>query len=149
MRAVVQRVGEARVLVAGEEVGSCGRGFLVLLGIAPGDTPAQAQRLWDKLATLRVFADDEGRMNRSLLDIDGELLVVSQFTLYADCRRGRRPSFVGAARPEVAIPLYEHFCSLARTQLRHVGAGVFGAHMQVSLVNDGPVTMLMDSHKVF
>lgn len=121
---------------------------MVLLGIAPTDTPAEAQRLWNKIRALRVFHDDEGKMNRSLVDIDGEALVVSQFTLYADVRRGNRPSFTGAARPELAIPLYEHFCALAERDLRHVGRGVFGADMQVTLVNDGPVTICLDTDQL-
>lgn len=120
----------------------------MLLGIAPTDTPAEAQRLWNKIRALRVFHDDEGKMNRSLVDIDGEALVVSQFTLYADVRRGNRPSFTGAARPELAIPLYEHFCALAERDLRHVGRGIFGADMQVSLVNDGPVTICLDTDEL-
>lgn len=148
MRAVLQRVTNASVLVDGQEVGSCAEGFLVLLGIAPTDTPAEAQRLWNKIRALRVFHDDEGKMNRSLVDIDGEALVVSQFTLYADVRRGNRPSFTGAARPELAIPLYEHFCALAERDLRHVGRGIFGADMQVSLVNDGPVTICLDTDEL-
>ena len=120
----------------------------MLLGIAPTDTPAEAQRLWNKIRALRVFHDDEGKMNRSLVDIDGEALVVSQFTLYADVRRGNRPSFTGAARPELAIPLYEHFCALAERDLRHVGRGIFGADMQVSLVSDGPVTICLDTDEL-
>lgn len=148
MRAVLQRVTHAAVVVDGQEVGSCEKGFLVLLGIAPTDTPAEAQRLWNKIRALRVFDDDEGKMNRSLVDVDGEALVVSQFTLYADVRRGNRPSFTGAARPELAIPLYEDFCTLAERDLRHVGRGVFGAHMQVTLVNDGPVTICLDTDEL-
>lgn len=148
MRAVLQRVSNASVLVDGQEVGSCKNGYLVLLGVAPTDTPAEAQRLWNKIRALRVFEDAEGKMNLSLLDVGGEVLVVSQFTLYADARRGNRPSFTGAARPELAIPLYEHFCSLAEQDLRHVGRGVFGAHMEVSLVNDGPVTIWLDTDEL-
>lgn len=148
MRAVLQRVSNASVLVDGQEVGSCKNGYLVLLGVAPSDTPAEAQRLWNKIRALRVFEDAEGKMNLSLVDVDGEVLVVSQFTLYADARRGNRPSFTGAARPELAIPLYEHFCSLAEQDLRHVGRGVFGAHMEVSLVNDGPVTIWLDTDEL-
>ena len=148
MRAVLQRVTSAQVCVDGEEVGACGPGFLVLLGVAPTDTPAEAERLWNKIFRLRVFDDDEGKMNRSLADVDGEVLVVSQFTLFADARRGNRPSFVGAARPEVAIPLYEGFCALAERDVRHVGRGVFGAEMQVSLVNDGPITIWLDTDEL-
>lgn len=148
MKAVLQRVSSASVEVEGEVVCSCGQGFLVLLGVAPTDTQSEADRLWNKLRNLRVFGDDAGKMNRSLLDVDGELLVVSQFTLFADYRRGNRPSFTGAAKPELAIPLYEYFCQLAERELRHVGRGVFGADMQVSLVNDGPVTIVLDTDEL-
>jgi D-tyrosyl-tRNA(Tyr) deacylase len=147
MRALLQRVGSAQVAVAGEVVGRCGRGLLILLGVGQSDTEAEVRRLWDKASGLRIFSDDAGHMNRSLLDVEGEVLIVSQFTLYADCRRGRRPSFTDAAPPELAERLYEHFCELAASSLgeRRVGRGVFGADMQVSLVNDGPVTILLDS----
>ena len=148
MRALLQRVTSAEVSVDGEVVGSCGAGYLVLLGIAPTDTPAEVERLWNKTLRLRVFDDSEGKMNLSLADIDGEVLVVSQFTLYADSRRGNRPSFVGAARPDVAIPLYERFCEMAQADVRHVGRGIFGANMQVSLVNDGPVTIWLDTDEL-
>ena len=148
MRALLQRVSSAGVTVDGESVGTCGHGYLVLLGIAPDDTEAQAERLWAKIRNLRVFDDGEGKMNLSLMDVGGEVLVVSQFTLYADCRRGNRPAFVGAARPDVAIPLYERFCALAEQDARHVGRGVFGADMQVSLVNDGPVTIWLDTDEL-
>ena len=148
MRAVLQRVSSASVEVDGSVVGSCAKGFMVLLGIAPTDTKSEVERLWNKIARLRVFNDEEGKMNLSLADIDGEVLVVSQFTLYADARRGNRPSFVGAARPDVAIPLYEHFCTLAERDVRHVGRGIFGADMQVSLVNDGPVTICLDTDEL-
>ena len=145
MRAVLQRVSSASVVVEGATVGSCDAGYLVLLGIAPTDTKAEADRLWNKIRNLRVFDDDDGKMNLSLCDVDGEVLVVSQFTLVADARRGNRPSFTGAARPEVAIPLYEYFCDLAQQDVRHVGRGVFGAEMQVSLTNDGPITIWLDT----
>ena len=145
MKAVLQRVSEARVRVDGEVVGDCGLGYLILLGVATDDSEQQAERLWNKIRNLRVFEDDEGKMNRSLVDVDGEALVVSQFTLFADTRKGNRPSFTGAARPDTAIPLYEHFCALAEADLRHVGRGVFGAMMQVELVNDGPVTITIDT----
>ena len=148
MRAVLQRVSSAQVSVDGEVVGRCGAGFLVLLGVAPTDTPDESKRLWDKIFRLRVFDDDEGKMNLALGDVDGEVLVVSQFTLFADARRGNRPSFVGAARPEVAIPLYEDFCTRAGRDVRHVGRGVFGAEMQVSLVNDGPITIWLDTDEL-
>ena len=148
MRAVLQRVRRASVSVDGTEVGRCGSGYLILLGVAPHDSEETARLLWDKVSHLRVFADETGRMNRSLLDVSGEVLVVSQFTLYADCRRGRRPSFAGAAEPAVASRLYERFCSLAEADVAQVGRGVFGAHMEVSLVNDGPVTICLDTDEL-
>ena len=146
MRAVLQRVSRASVTVENQVVGSCGKGYLVLLGVAPDDTQQQAERLWNKIKNLRVFDDEQGKMNLSLLDVGGEVLVVSQFTLFADSRRGNRPSFTDAARPDVAIPLYEHFCELARQDVSHVGQGVFGAEMQVELVNDGPITIWLDTN---
>jgi D-tyrosyl-tRNA(Tyr) deacylase len=143
---VVQRVASASVTVDGVVVGAVDAGFLVLLGVGPGDGEAEVRWLADKVANLRVFADDEGKMNRSLLDAGLGALVVSQFTLYGDCRKGRRPSFVGAAPPEVAEPLYERFCeALARAGVRRVERGRFGAHMDVALVNDGPVTLVLDT----
>lgn len=144
MRAVVQRVSQASVSVGGEVVGSVGRGFVVLLGVGPHDGEDEAARLWGKVRTLRVFDDEDGRMNRSLIDVGGEVLVISQFTLYADTRRGRRPSFAGAAAPELGARLYERFCSLAGADVP-CARGVFGADMQVSLVNDGPVTLFLDT----
>ena len=148
MRAVLQRVSQASVTVDGDVVGRCGKGFLVLLGVSPTDTEAEAERLWTKISRLRVFDDDEGKMNLSLSDVGGEVLVVSQFTLFADTRKGNRPSFVGAARPEIAIPLYERFCALAAADVAHVGRGIFGADMQVALVNDGPVTICLDTDEL-
>lgn len=148
MRAVLQRVSSASVRVDGEVVGSCGLGYLVLLGIAPDDGEEQAERLWNKIRNLRVFEDEQGKMNRSLVDVGGEVLVVSQFTLFADTRKGNRPSFTGAARPDTAIPLYEHFCALAEADAAHVGRGVFGADMKVELVNDGPVTIMIDTDEL-
>lgn len=148
MRAVLQRVSSASVVVEGATVGSCDAGYLVLLGIAPTDTKAEADRLWNKIRNLRVFDDNEGKMNLSLADVDGEVLVVSQFTLFANCRRGNRPSFTEAAKPDVAIPLYERFCQLAEQDVRHVGRGIFGAMMQVSLVNDGPITIWLDTNEL-
>ena len=144
MRALVQRVTEASVLVDNQTVGSCDRGLLVLLGVGPDDTDQDAQRLWNKIWKLRVFADEAGKTNLSLADIHGEVLVVSQFTLYADCRRGNRPSFAKAAPPAQAERLYERFCSYASADARHVGRGVFGAYMQIELVNDGPFTLWLD-----
>ena len=146
MRAVLQRVREASVVVDDEEVGRCGPGLLILLGVAPGDGPAEVAWLAKKIASLRIFPDGAGRFDRSVLDVGGAALVVSQFTLDGDCRKGRRPDFNHAAAPGVAEPLYEAFCgALAGQGLRHVGRGVFGAHMTVSLVNDGPVTLVVDT----
>ena len=148
MRALIQRVSSASVSVGGEVVGSCGRGLLVLLGVGPSDSEAEAQRLWNKVRDLRIFDDDAGKMNLSLASVAGEALVVSQFTLYASCRRGNRPSFVGAAPPRQAQELYEHFCALAERDCAHVGRGVFGAHMEVTLANDGPVTIWLDTDEL-
>ena len=149
MRAVVQRVTRASVTVAGEVTGSIQRGLLIFLGVAAGDDEQHARSLAEKITGLRVFEDDEGRMNRSLLEIGGSLLVVSQFTLLGDCRRGRRPSFVQAAPPGQANRLYEQFVALARQQGVEVQCGRFQQHMDVQLVNDGPVTLLLDSRKLF
>jgi D-aminoacyl-tRNA deacylase len=140
MRAVVQRVTEAAVRVEGREVARIGVGLLVLLGVRSGDGPDEADRIAGKLERLRVFADEEGRMNRSVRDIGGELLVVSQFTLYGDARKGNRPSFVRAAPPEEAEPLYERVRAALGAQ-----GGVFGAGMEVSSVNDGPVTLVLEA----
>lgn len=150
MRALVQRVESASVTVTGSVVGSCGRGLLVFLGVGTGDDEHVAERLWRKVRDLRVFADETGKTNRSLVDVGGGVLVVSQFTLYADMRRGNRPSFAGAAAPKPAEALYEHFCELAETDLglERVGRGVFGAEMRVSLVNDGPFTTMLDSSEL-
>ncbi len=145
MRAVVQRVSEAAVRVDGDVVGSIGPGLLVLVGAAPGDGEAECRALADKLAGLRIFSDDEGKMNRSVTDLGGEVLVVSQFTLLADVRKGRRPSFVGAALPDVAEPLIERLAGLLAGHGLRVATGSFGATMEVSLVNDGPVTLVMDA----
>lgn len=146
MRAVVQRVRRASVTVEDDVTGRVETGVLVLLGVTHGDTEAQGQWLAKKIAGLRIFPDDEGRMNLSLLDIGGQALVVSQFTLYGDCRKGRRPSFVGAAHPTEAEPLYEAFCqSLRDAGVTHVATGVFGAMMDVELLNEGPVTLIIDT----
>lgn len=146
MRAVVQRVSSARVSIAGEVSGEIGTGLLVLLGVAQGDTEADAQWLAEKIAALRIFEDDAGKMNRSLVDAGGGLLVVSQFTLFASTRKGTRPSFNDAAKPDLAIPLYETFLRLAEGATgRPVATGRFGAMMDVALVNDGPVTLIIDS----
>lgn len=148
MRAVVQRVTEARVDVADQTVGEIGAGLLVLLGVARDDTADDAQYLVEKITNLRIFDDTEGKMNRSLLDIHGSMLVVSQFTLYGDVRRGRRPSYSDAAEPDKANNLYEEFVKRVSLVV-HVETGIFQAMMRVSLVNDGPVTILLDSRKAF
>ena len=144
MRAVCQRVSEARVRVAGEVVGETGIGLCVLLGVAEGDADGDADRLAAKIARLRVFPDNEGRFDRSLVDVGGSALVVSQFTLLADTAKGNRPSFSDAAPPEAAEPLYERFCEALREQGVPVQRGVFGGQMQVTLVNEGPVTIILD-----
>ena len=144
MRAVVQRVSRASVTVEGEVVGSCGRGLLVLVGIGHDDTDASSRRLAEKLARLRIFENDAGRFDRSLLDVGGEALVVSQFTLLADTRKGTRRSFSDAARPEVAESLIATFVEALRAHGVRVETGVFGARMHVELVNDGPVTFIVD-----
>ena len=149
MRAVVQRVSEAWVKVEGREVGRIGRGLLVLLGVGQGDTDADADQLAEKVVNLRIFADQAGHMNVSLLDVRGELLVVSQFTLYGDARKGRRPSFVHAAPPAEADRLYRRFIDQAATSGLRVASGVFQAMMEVGLVTDGPVTILLDSGRTF
>lgn len=149
MRAVVQRVSQASVTVAGEVVGQIGQGMLVLLGVADGDDDRDAATLADKIVGLRIFEDEEGKMNRGLADIGGAMLVVSQFTLLGDCRKGRRPSFVAAAAPETAERLYEVFVQAVRNAGIEVGTGRFRQHMEVALVNDGPVTLLLDSRKLF
>ena len=145
MRAVVQRVRSAGVTVEGLSVGAIGEGLLVLLGIAGADSDVEAERLAGKIARLRIFAADDGRFDRSLLDTSGEALVVSQFTLLADVSKGNRPGFSSAARPEEARPLYERFCDALRALGVTVQTGVFGAQMQVELVNDGPVTIVLDT----
>ncbi|MBI1311210.1 D-tyrosyl-tRNA(Tyr) deacylase [bacterium] len=149
MRAVIQRVSQASVTVEGEITGQIDRGFLVLLGVGVDDTEDDAVYLAGKAAGLRVFEDAEGRMNLSLADVDGAMLVVSQFTLYGDARKGRRPSFIEAARPEKANQLYESFCAEVRGQGIRVETGRFQMHMDVALVNDGPVTLLLDSRRQF
>ena len=145
MRVVVQRVSRASVTIDGEVVGRIDRGLLVLLGVTHDDTPAKARWLAEKIVGLRIFNDADGKMNLGLTDIGGSVLVVSQFTLYGDCQKGRRPSFIDAARPEVAIPLYEAFVNGVRALGVPAATGRFGAMMQVELVNDGPVTLILDS----
>lgn len=144
MRVVLQRVREARVAIEGRIVGEIGQGYLLLVGFRHADTPAEVAWMADKIIGLRLFGDAEGKMNLDLAAIGGALLVVSQFTLYGDAARGRRPSFIDAARPEVAIPLYEGFLTALRERGVTVASGEFGADMQVALVNDGPVTLLLE-----
>jgi D-aminoacyl-tRNA deacylase len=145
MRAVLQRVSRARVVVADEVTGAIEQGLLVLLGVAGNDTREQAVWLADKVVHLRIFNDSDGKMNLSLLDVGGACLIVSQFTLYGDARKGRRPSFIDAAGPPVAIPLYEAFLASVKAHGVPVATGRFGADMQVELVNDGPVTLILDT----
>jgi D-tyrosyl-tRNA(Tyr) deacylase len=145
MRALIQRVSHARVSVDGETIGAIDRGLLVLLGITHDDTAEQAKWLAEKVASLRIFADDDGKMNRDVGEAGGAMLIVSQFTLYGDARKGRRPSFVEAAGPEHAIPLYEAFVNAVKALGLPTATGRFGAMMQVELVNDGPVTLMVDS----
>jgi D-tyrosyl-tRNA(Tyr) deacylase len=149
MRAVVQRVSRARVEVEGGTTGEIGKGLLVLLGVGRGDSPGEADYLLDKTLNLRIFEDAGGKMNLSLLDVGGELMVISQFTLYADCRKGRRPSFTDAGPPEEAQKLYDYFVAGAKSRGVRVATGVFQALMQVELVNSGPVTILLDSSRNF
>ena len=148
MRAVVTRVKSASVAIAGEIVGQIGQGFLILLGIAPDDTSAQCKKLADKALGLRVFCDENDKMNLSLAEVNGQVLVVSQFTLYADCKKGKRPSFVAAAVPDIAIPLYEQFLDECRERGFEPQHGRFGADMLVASENDGPVTILLDTKEL-
>ena len=148
MRAVLSRVKNASVTVDGQVIGKIGQGFLILLGITHEDTEVQAAKLADKLTGLRIFEDEDGKMNRGLETVNGEILVVSQFTLYGNCRKGRRPDFLAAARPEVAIPLYEKFVQLIRDKGIHVETGEFGAEMLVESINDGPVTLVVDTDQL-
>ena len=148
MRAVIQRVRKAQVDIEGKCVGACGRGFLILLGVGQNDTEAQIERLWSKIYKLRIFDDENGKTNLSLPDVGGEVLVVSQFTLFANCRKGRRPSFVEAAPPAQATELYEYFVDLVRADVGRVQTGRFGADMQVELVNDGPFTIVLDTDEL-
>ena len=145
MKAIIQRVTSASVHVDGELIGSCGHGLLVLLGVAQGDTEEDLDRMLQKMVKLRIFEDENGKMNRSVQDIDGEMLVVSQFTLLANYKHGNRPDYLGAAAPAEANRLYELFLEKAKAYVRHVGHGKFGADMKVSLLNDGPVTIVMES----
>ena len=145
MRAVLTRVKHASVTIDGALHSQIGEGFLILLGITHSDTEAQAVKLADKLCSLRIFEDENEKMNRGLEDVGGSLLIVSQFTLYGNCKKGRRPDFLAAARPETAIPLYERFVQLCRDKGFPVETGVFGANMQVDSLNDGPLTLVVDT----
>lgn len=149
MRAVIQRVLESSVRVDGQVVGEIGKGIMVLLGVEEGDTEKEAQYIADKIIGLRIFEDEEGKMNHSLQEVGGELLAISQFTLLGDARKGRRPSYSNAARPEEANRLYEFFVEKIKAAGTKVEKGVFQADMKVALINDGPVTILLDSQKVF
>ena len=145
MVAVIQRVKRASVSVEEKVVGKCSRGLMILLGVAAEDTQADAEALAAKISKLRLFSDENGKMNLSIKDVDGEMLIVSQFTLLANYAKGNRPDYFGSAKPETANMLYEYFVSLARNEVGHVGTGVFGADMEVTIINDGPVTIVMDS----
>lgn len=149
MRLVIQRVLESSVTVDGTVVGSIGKGYMVLCGVEEGDTQEDLRYCVEKTAGLRIFEDDAGKMNRSILDVGGEVLAVSQFTLHGDARHGRRPSFITAARPELAVPMYDAYCNGLREKGIHVETGIFQADMKVSLINDGPVTLLIDSRRLF
>ena len=146
MIAVIQRVLNSSVSIEGSVCGKCDKGLMILLGVAKGDTEQDAQLLATKIAKLRIFCDENGKMNLSVKDVNGQALVVSQFTLLANYKKGNRPDYFGAAEPSVAIPLYEYFVELMRAEIGHVETGRFGADMQVSILNDGPVTIVMDSN---
>ena len=148
MKAVLQRVKRSEVRIENELVGSCGAGLMILLGVAAGDTEADAEALASKILKLRIFEDENGKMNRSITDVSGEALVVSQFTLLANYKSGNRPDYFASEKPDRANELYEYFSSLMREQLSHVGNGVFGADMEVTIINDGPVTIVMDSEEL-
>lgn len=149
MRIVIQRVESSSVSVGGTTVGKIGRGFLVLFGAGTGDSREYCERLADKLCRLRIFSDSDGKTNLSIDDVGGDMLIVSQFTLYADCRKGNRPSFINAALPSEANELYEYFCECVKSRIKgRVEKGVFGADMRVELVNDGPFTVILDSDEI-
>lgn len=148
MIAVIQRVLNSNVKIDGCVHGECNHGLMILLGVAKGDTTEDVKLLATKIAKLRIFCDQDGKMNLSIKDVGGEVLVVSQFTLLANYKKGNRPDYFGAAEPAIAIPLYEYFIELMRAEVKHVGTGMFGADMQVSILNDGPVTIVMDSNQL-
>ena len=148
MRAVLTRVKHASVAIDGRIHGQIGEGFPILLGVTHEDTEAQAVKLAEKLTSLRIFEDENGKMNRGLDEVQGQLLVISQFTLYGNCKKGRRPEFLAAARPEVAIPLYEKFVQVCRDKGFHTETGEFGAYMQVESLNDGPLTLVVDTDQL-
>lgn len=148
MKVVVQRVSESSVTIDGCVQGSIQKGFMVLVGFCPDDTKGIVDKMVDKVIGLRVFEDENGKMNLSLQDVNGSILSISQFTLYADCIKGRRPSFISAAKPDLAIPLYDYFNEKIREHGVHLQTGIFGADMKVALVNDGPVTILLDSQEI-
>ena len=149
MKAVIQRVKYSKCIIDGKVTGKCGNGFMILLGVLDGDTKEDVEKLAKKIPVLRIFEDENGKMNRSCLDIDGEMLVISQFTLAADCKHGRRPSFTDAAPPSEAVPLYEYFVELLKQSgVKNVETGEFGADMQIELINDGPVTIILDSKEL-
>lgn len=144
MKTVIQRVTEASVAVEGKTVGSIGKGLMILVGVGADDTKENADYLAKKISAMRIFEDGEQHMNLSVKDVEGEILVISQFTLFADCRKGNRPNFMAAGKPEISEPLYEYFCDALRSHDIHVETGIFGADMKVSLVNDGPVTIVFE-----
>lgn len=148
MKVLIQRVLEAEVKVDGNSIGKIGKGYLVFLGVAQEDTKETADKMFAKMLKLRMCEDENGKTNLSLKDTEGELLIVSQFTLYADCKKGNRPSFINAGKPDMANELYEYFISLAKKEVGHVQTGEFGADMKVSLINDGPFTIMLDSEKI-
>ena len=149
MKAVIQRVAYAKCLIDGQLTGQCGEGLMILLGVVEGDTVSDSDKLLKKVPYLRIFRDENDKMNRSCLDIDGEILVISQFTLAADCSHGRRPSFIAAAAPNEAIPLYEYFVQgLRQAGVKSVQTGEFGADMQIEMINNGPVTIVLDSKEL-
>ena len=148
MRAVLTKVKHASVTIDGELKGKIGRGFLILLGVAPDDTEEKCRKMADKLCSLRLFEDADGKINLTLDEVGGEIMIVSQFTLYGNCRKGRRPEFLSAARPEIAIPMYEKFVEICREKGYHVETGEFGAYMQVDSLNDGPLTLVVDTDQL-